>query len=562
MFIDLRRRDAGSPIETDVCIIGGGAAGITLALEFNKHPFRTCLIESGGFRPNAPTQDLYRGESVGLPYEFSDGCRTRYFGGSSNCWGGWCRPMEEEDFAQREWVPNSGWPFAKSELVPYYERTQDMLKLASGHFDTDSWIEAIGSSEVRKIPFVTGRVVDGISQFSPPVRFGKLYRAELAKSKKVSVYIYANAIDLQTDGSQTVRRLKVKTLSGREVTVAAKVFILAAGGIENARLLLASNGDWPSGLGNQNDLVGRYFMDHPRLFSGRIRFRGNWARNLLYDFKYHYHNKEIAAHGTCVAAQFALAPAVRANEKLLNARVCFSSVLPGEESRAAEILLRTRKRFRGREETSHSLAQDMLALAARPVDATSFILAHYLNLRSLIRHSRFQIIVEPAPDPESRVTLSQQRDRLGMNRVRVDWRLGNSVKRTFDRTLAIVAEELALADVADVDLDPSIESGSWPKTFEKEGTFHHMGTTRMHDSAKQGVVDRNCRLHGTNNLYVAGSSVFPTAGANFPTITIVALAQRLADHIGALMATSAAEIASEPAESGRYPIGLTQAQPR
>ena len=149
-----------------------------------------------------------------------------------------------------------------------------------------------------------------------------------------------------------------------------------------------------------------------------------------------------------------------------------------------------------------------------------------------------------------------------MNRVRVDWRLGNSVKRTFDRTLAIIAEELALADVADVGLDPSIESGGWPKTFEKEGTFHHMGTTRMHDSAKQGVVDRNCRLHGTNNLYVAGSSVFPTAGANFPTITIVALAQRLADHIGAQMVTSAAEVASETAESGRYPIGLAQAQPR
>ena len=547
MFIDLRRRDEDSPIETDVCIIGGGTAGITLALEFDKYPFRTCLIESGGFRPNAPTQDLYRGESVGLPYEFGDGCRTRYFGGSSNCWGGWCRPMEEEDFAQREWVPNSGWPFAKSELVPYYERTQGILKLASSQFDTDSWIEAIGSPEVRKIPFVTGRVVDGISQFSPPVRFGKLYRRQLARSKKVSVYLYANAVDLQTDGSQTVRRLKVKTLSGREAIVSAKVFILAAGGIENARLLLASNSDWPSGLGNHNDLVGRFFMDHPRLFSGRIRFRENWARNLLYDFKYHYHNKEIAAHGTCVAAQFAIAPAVRAEEKLLNARVCFSSVLPGEESPAAEILLRTRRRFRRREKTSQSFTQDMLALAARPFDATSFVLAHYLNLRSLIKHSRFQAIVEPIPDRDSRVMLSQQRDRLGMNRVRVDWRLGDLVKRTFDRTLAIVAEELSLADVADVDLDPSIENGGWPKTFEKEGTFHHMGTTRMHDSAKQGVVDRNCRLHGTNNLYVAGSSVFPTAGANFPTITIVALALRLADHVAAKM-TSLANLVAASAE--------------
>lgn len=124
MFIDIRQIDTGSLIETDVCIIGGGIAGITLALEFNKHPFRTCVIESGGFNPDSATQDLYRGESIGLPYKFSNGCRSCFFGGSSNCWGGWCRPLEEEDFAQREWVPNSGWPFAKSELVPYYERTK------------------------------------------------------------------------------------------------------------------------------------------------------------------------------------------------------------------------------------------------------------------------------------------------------------------------------------------------------------------------------------------------------------------------------------------------------
>jgi choline dehydrogenase-like flavoprotein len=105
------------------------------------------------------------------------------------------------------------------------------------------------------------------------------------------------------------------------------------------------------------------------------------------------------------------------------------------------------------------------------------------------------------------------------------------VKRSIDRTVAIIAEELAAAGVADINLDPPIEGRDWPSTFEAEGTWHHMGTTRMQDSPKLGVVDPNCLVYGTSNLYIAGSSVFPTAGANFPTITIVALALRLSDHI-------------------------------
>jgi choline dehydrogenase-like flavoprotein len=143
MFIDTRRLDEGSAIEAEVCIIGGGVAGITVALELEKRGTGTCLIESGGFKPDNATKDLYRGESIGLPYIFADGCRSRFLGGSSNCWGGWCRPMEEQDFVRREWVPNSGWPFAKSKLQPYYERTHGILRLGPNRFDTDFWVDAI-----------------------------------------------------------------------------------------------------------------------------------------------------------------------------------------------------------------------------------------------------------------------------------------------------------------------------------------------------------------------------------------------------------------------------------
>ena len=535
MFVDARRLDDASSIDAEVCVIGGGVGGITLALEFEKRGVGACLIESGGFAADEATRDLYRGESIGLPYLFADGCRSRFLGGSSNCWGGWCRPLAEEDFVRREWVPYSGWPFAKSELTPYYERSHGILSLGPSRFDTEFWVDAIGHPDVRRHPFTSSGVVDVISQFSPPVRFGKFYREELARSKHVIVYLCANAVDIETDGAQTVRRVKVKTLTGRTAGVSARVFVLATGGIENARLLLASNRDRPDGLGNHNDLVGRFFMDHPRLMSGKIHFREAWSRNMLYDVKYHYRNNTVAAHGTCVAAQFGLSPELQGKERLLKANVCFSSVFPGEDSEVTNALIRLKWRLEGTKQPDHPLIGEMLTLAAHPIDAAGFVAARYLHLRSLIKYARFLVIAEPLPDPDSRVVLSQERDQLGVNRVKVNWRLDTLVKRTIDRTLAIVAEELTDAGIADVSLDPPIEGGDWPDTFHKEGCWHHIGTTRMHDSPKLGVVDRNCRVHGTNNLYIAGSSVFPTAGGDFPTITIVALTLRLADHIAATM---------------------------
>jgi choline dehydrogenase-like flavoprotein len=535
MFVDTRQLEEGSVIRSEVCIIGGGIAGISLALEFEKHGIETCLLESGGFKSDEATRDLYRGESVGIPYRFADGCRGRFLGGSSNCWGGWCQPLQEHDFERREWVPNSGWPFGKSELEPYYERSHSLLKLGPNRYDVDFWVDAIGKPQIHPIALNAARVVTGISQFSPPARFGRLYRDELANSKSTRVYLYANAVDIEVDADRAIRSVQVKTLTGRAVVAAAKIFVLATGGIENARLLLASNKVRPNGLGNDNDLVGRFFMDHPRIFTGKIHFRKGWSGHMLYDVLFNYLNKAIAAHGACVAAQFALSPQLQANERLLNARICFSSLFFGQDTEAREALGRIKHRFARDAEFDQSLAHDIFAVSARPTLLAQLILARVLRRPQLIKHSRFQAIVEPLPDPASRVTLSSECDRLGVNRVRVDWRLGAQVKHTFDRTLAIIAEELTSAGVADVVLDPPIEGGDWPSSFEKEGSWHHMGTTRMDDSPKLGVVDRKCRVHGTSNLYVAGSSVFPTAGGDFPTITIVALALRLSDHIAGEM---------------------------
>lgn len=311
MFVDTRQVENGAIVQTTVCIIGGGVAGITLALELEKQGIDSCILESGGFKPDNETRDLYRGTGVGLPYQFSDGCRGRFLGGSSNCWGGWCRPLDPWDFEKRDWIAHSGWPFGLDELAPYYERTHALLKLGPHSFEPAFWEAAIGKSDVRRVPLMSGKVRDTISQFSPPVRFGRLYKNDLARSQRIRTFLYANVLNIETAGStRTVSRIHVVTLSGRTMYVSAKLFVLATGGIENARLLLASNKDQPAGLGNGNDLVGRFFMDHPRLQSGSIHFTKDWSRNKLYDVKYHYMNSAVAAHGTCIASQLALVPEV------------------------------------------------------------------------------------------------------------------------------------------------------------------------------------------------------------------------------------------------------------
>ncbi len=533
MLIDARQVNDGRSLVVTVCIIGGGVAGLSIARELERHAIDACVLESGGLAPDEATRDLCRGDATGIPYEFADGCRARFLGGSSNCWGGWSRPLDPWDFEQRDWVPHSGWPFGLADLMPYYQRAHGVLQLGPPNFDPAFWEQAIARPDVRRIPMVSGKVRDTVSQFSPPVRFGRDYRQELQRASYVRVFLHANVTALVPDQSAArINHVRVQTLDGKTMTVAARLFVLATGGIENARLLLASNQVLPAGVGNAHDLVGRFFMDHPRMLTGSVRFTPGWSRNKLYDIKYNYMSRAVRAHGQHIAAQFALTPEAMASERVLNARLCFCSEFPGEGSEGARALYRCKQALLGKEQPGWRWHQDLATMLRDPLNTMLYGLTRICHPRFLIRQVAFQLIVEPAPNPDSRVRLSvERRDALGLPRVEVDWRVDALSRHTADRTLALVAEELRRAGVADVDLGPPMSSAGWPATWEREGTWHHMGTTRMHVDDMQGVVDADCRVHGMANLYVAGSSVFPTAGANFPTITLTALALRLADHL-------------------------------
>jgi choline dehydrogenase-like flavoprotein len=529
MFIDAQRGFESSRQEVDICIIGGGIAGITAALRFDGKPLSVALLESGGFKYGQMTQSLYDGGSIGQSYERLDHARSRYWGGSSNCWGGLCRPMDELDFEKRAWVDNSGWPITKDTLDPYYERAIQLLAL-SQDFEANHWKRDINRADSTLLPFDGANLVNQIIQFTPRQRFGQIFRETLGRSQNVKVFLNSNAMSIRMNESgQTVVEIDVKTIDGRSFCVSARRFILAAGGIENVRLMLSSNDILVAGVGNQNDLVGRYFMDHPRISSGTMKLNNPWHVNRFYDARFNYRNPAMSVNGVSSSATIAPSRHAQESDQLLNARLYTESIFFGEETAGADAAKRLYQSLVVRGHGSK--ASDVFSILGSPIGAACFTFCYLLRPQSLVRRQRAVTVVEPEPNPNSRVTLSLDRDQLGMNRVQVDWRVGSKERRTIGRVNELVDSELHRLGLGELQLDADLagEAEAWPDRLS--WCWHHMGTTRMHDNPRFGVVDRNCQVHGISNLYVAGSSVFPTCGNDAPTVTIMALALRLADRI-------------------------------
>jgi choline dehydrogenase-like flavoprotein len=543
LIIDANNVPRGTLLETDICIIGAGPAGISLAREFDNQPFRVILLESGRLKRNRAGQALYKGENVGLHYEDLDQARSRYFGGSSNCWGGFCRPLDAHDFEARDWVPNSGWPIKRPELLPYYQRAHALLQLGPFEYDPKSWDSWIGRKDARLLPLAGDRAMNIISQLSPPTRFGRHYRDEILQSRNVVTYLGANVTEIEAPGNGAqVSAVRVRTLSGGTFLVSARTYVLATGGIETPRLLLASNRYQPRGIGNQNDLVGRYFMDHPRLRSGTILFRDPAANSSIYDLHYTLPGG-VTAQGVKIAAYFGLTPETQRAERLGNTRCYAVSRYVGDDPAAYTAVSHIRQAIHGAGSLLDRSKSDILNMVKQLPSVAVLAAGLKLRLPFLARGFALETVVEPTPLPDSRVTLGTGRDGLGMPRVKVEWRLGELEKRTIRRTQEILGEDIQRAGGGAVTVDAPGEDQDWPDTLR--GCWHHMGTARMADDPRRGVVDPQCRVHGMENLFIAGSSVFPTCGSDMPTITIVALALRLADHIKDVYS------ARPPAEVGR-----------
>ena len=510
MFIDARSVPTGTTIETEVCIVGAGAAGITLGREFINSGFRVAIFESGDVDFQEATQDLYAGENIGRRY-FNPkdvGLRLRYFGGSTNHWGGWCALPDPLDFEAREGVQYSGWPFSRKYLDPWYRRAQDVVQLGPFDYTPAGW--GIAPADIPP-PFHGPHFVCQVLQVSPPTRFGPDYGPVLREAPRLTVYMNANALRFETSESNgEVQYLSVGAFPDHRLKVRARIYVMAVGGIENARLLLLSGKSGVNGLGNNHDLVGRFFMTHIEYPGGFILLADPYS-----DFKFHSgeEGKPFSRSGLVryFVPYMCLSEDTRRKLDLPNLRIMFSRPMMGGGDRRGQVLEGFRSVMLDVDRVTSSVVRkaqfETLPFDAVTVSCTS----------------------EQMPNPESRIGLGPATDAFGSRTVTVNWQPTAIDKRGMAAAHRLLGTEIGRAGFGRFWSSVDNDDVTWPRRMY--GDQHNIGTTRMHHDPASGVVDENCRVHGVGNLYVAGSSVFPTEGIANPTLTIVALALRLADHI-------------------------------
>ncbi|HZY20735.1 MAG TPA: GMC family oxidoreductase [Ramlibacter sp.] len=535
----------GTTLHADVCIVGAGAAGITLALSLSDQGLQVLLLEAGSRARDRQAQAHYEGEvadeRIHSPVHRY---RLRGLGGSTSLWGGRCVPYDPIDFERRSFVPGSGWPISYEGLLPWYAKANTWVE--AGRFAYDART-ALPEAPPMFAGFDSDIVrTHSLERFSCPTDFGKRYRRrlELARDVRVLTGAHCTAVRLDEEG-RNVRALDVATLSGNRLHVSARAVVLATGGLETARLLLQSDDVVPQGIGNRFDVVGRYYQCHIAGNVGTLTIFGS-TRQVR-------HGYEIAADGVYCRRRLSIDPAMQRRHGLHNmvARLHFpkitdpahrSGVLSGLFLARSLVSYEYAKRLRDTAPVPAGMvARHMFNVVREPVEIATF-LTHWLRHRALAqrkfpsvilsnRTNRFSLEVhgEQQPYAASRVLLAQDVDALGMRKLRVDWRYCQADVQSVSRTLTLIAAEMERTGVGRYEFNPE----TLEQDLMRYGAYggHHIGTARMGTRPETSVVDTDCRVHDVGNLYIAGSAVFPTSSQANPTLTIVALALRLADRL-------------------------------
>jgi choline dehydrogenase-like flavoprotein len=511
MHIDARQLESNSVIEGDICIIGAGASGISIALDWENTPYKVILLEGGGFDYDDKVQELYNGKITGLPYYPMKASRLHYFGGSTGHWGGFCAPYDEMDFEKRDWVENSGWPIKLKDIAPYYPRVHPILDLGPCEWDVKYWEKQ--NTTFKKFPFDEDSIWSKVWQISAPTRFGSKYKEAIVNAKNIHLYTYANVVDIVAEENiASVKEVKVKNYAGKQHTVKAKHFILACCAIQNARVLLACNKQVAAGLGNENDQVGRYFMEHPLVDSGELWLK---TENTLDLYK-------EGGTGVKVRAQLSVSAKKQRELQILNVS---TSMMPLEFSKNKISYIK----MWSDQDPRRSLDSFKKYFS---LDKRSFFERHFMPSK-LNKAYGLTTIIEQVPNPLSRVVISSEKDELGMYRADLDWKMVSIDKKTVVEAAKLLAQQVGASGLGRVRLPEYMMEDNDEKIPDSfvSGCWHHLGTTRMSENPKNGVVDADCRLHSVNNLYIAGSSCFTTGGCVNPTYTVVALSLRLSEHL-------------------------------
>ena len=570
---DLSSLGTDTTIETDLVIIGGGPAGLTIAREFFGTSTRVLIVESGQLAEHPQFTDLNTVESVGEPkgeaartrielhgvhssswsHESQPfGVRCRVLGGSSHAWTGKSAAFGPIDFAAREWVPYSGWPFGLETLRPYLDRAAEVLNFGPNCYDDRLWdLMGVAPPQPQLDPSLFESFFWQFSRSGSDkldfMRFGPEFVASDAPNVRILLNATVTRIDTDKVGAN-FQGLEISTIDGVRSQVRAKAAVLAASGIENPRLLLASNGVHTNGLGNQNDTVGRFLMEHPTTTIGRFKLDDCSAIMERFGF---YGLKHL---GRVHMYQLGLVPSreLQERERLLHCAAYMSEERASDDPwDALKRLLRAK---------SDRPISDLRAVASNPGllakgvgaramegDAVPQRVKDFLinamtkrspnfarrKIRGLphkLSGLRIEGISEQLPDPESRITLSDKSDVLGMPIARVNWRIDDEARRSLLRLGQLLADEFPRVGLPKPLLEDWIAQER-PQDSVITDKSHAAGTTRMSEDPKLGVVDSNCQVHGVARLYVAGASVFPTSGHANPTLMILTLAIRLADRI-------------------------------
>jgi choline dehydrogenase-like flavoprotein len=548
MILDAKELPDGETLAADICIVGAGAAGIAMALELAGSPLQVLVLESGGFKEERATQDLYAGSVVDERlHSPPDRYRQRRYGGTTTIWGGRCMPLDAIDFETRDFMPYSGWPIGPGALAPFYPKANQLCE--AGEF---AYTQAEAFAAPLR-PMIEGFsserfTTDTLERFSCPTDFGARYGHRLRAAGNVRVVLHANVTALQLDPSgASLQSLAVRTLAGKAFTARAREFVLASGGLEAARLLLASRNVQPQGIGNAHDLVGRYYMCH---LAGTIG-----ALTIHRPLGSVWNGYDVSDEGIYCRRRIALSAEAQRRERIGNfiARLHHPRITEPEHRNAILSLLflakfvipyEYGKRLHGDEKASLATwLKHLRNVAVGPFDAAGFAW-HMLRDRKLAERKFPSIIIKPKanlfsldfhaeqqPNPDSRVTLTPDLDALGMPRLRVDWRYTPLDVATVSRAIALLADDVKASGVGVLAYDPA----SVEFEMTRYGAYggHHIGTARMGTDPRTSVVDDACRVHGVRNLSIASCAVFPTSSQANPTLTVVALALRLAGRLRA-----------------------------